>query len=228
MLIVLSSGRSGTNLLLECLTISDSYKATEYPEDKLLVKRGIEYPKKYLCKADTHYISNYQEFYNFMDINKHCQILWSVRHPYSWATSKLYRGRPTKSRGWIPAGDATVDGCTADFQHMYNIYKQAVRDFPSRILTVKMEDLLIDIEKEVRKICVWLDIPFVESMLTPHLRMRHVGKRNRYKTLDKSQIDIHERIDEIYDGYFKKKKKIINKIFRSDIIQTLIKEFCYE
>lgn len=228
MLVILSSGRSGTNILLECFTKNSYYIPTTYPEDKELTKRNIEYPQKYLCKADTHYISNYQEFFDFMVKNQHCEILWSVRHPYDWCLSKLYRGRPTKSRGYKIADDATVDGCVEDLTKMYNIYKQAIIDFPLRILVVKMEDLLTDIEKEVKKICNWLGIIYEKEMSTPHLRMRHKGKKERYKTIDKSQIGLYKDIDTIYDGYFSKRKKTVDKLFNSEIVQTLIKEFKYE
>jgi len=228
MLVICSSGRSGTNILLECFTKNNNYTPTTYPEDKELTKRGIEYPQKYLCKADINYIFNYKEFYDFMIKNQHCKILWSVRHPYDWCLSKLYRGRPVKSKGYIPSDDATVPGCIADLTKMYSIYKQAIKDFPNRILIVKMEDLLSDIEKEVKRICNWLEITYDKEMSTPHLIMRHKGKKERYNTIDKSQIALYKNIDTVYDGYFGKRKKIVDKLFNSEIIQTLLREFNYE
>jgi len=228
MLVIFSSGRSGTNLVLEVFSSHPNYKATEYPEDKALFKRDIEYPRKYLTKCDIVYLDEYEQFKNFMIKNKHCEILWTVRHPYDWCLSKLYRGRPTKSRGWKPADDATVSGCITDLTKMYDIYKQAIIDFTYRIHIVKMEDLLSDIEIEVKRICSLLHILYYPEMTTPHLRMRHPGKKERYKTIDKSQIDLYKDIDVIYDGYFSKRKKTVDKIFNSEIIQKLLKEFNYE
>jgi hypothetical protein len=227
MLVILSSGRSGTNLILEMFTECNNYTPTQYPEDKEVFKRDIQYPERYLCKSDTHYIDDYKELKNFMLKNKHAQILFTVRHPYDWVLSKLYRGRPLKRRGWRPADDATTDGCIADMTKMFDIYKQVTRDFPLKILVVKMEDVLSDIEKEAKRICKFLCIVYNKSMTTPHLRMRHEGKRRRYPTLDKSQIGLYKKFDIIYDGYFKDKKKAgIRKIFKS--VEPIIEEFGYD
>jgi len=227
MLVILSSGRSGTNLILEMFTECNDYTPTQYPEDKEVFKRTIQYPERYLCKSDTNYIEHYRELKDFMVKNKHVQVLFTFRHLYDWVLSKLYRVRPLKRRGWRSADDATTDVCIADMQKMFHLYKLLIHDFPLKVLTVRMEDVLTDIEKEAKRMCGFLCIPYNKSMTTPHLRMRHEGKKRRYHTLDKSQIKLYKKFDTIYDGYFKDKKKAGNrKIYKS--VEPIIEEFEYD
>ena len=99
MVLVFSCGRTGTNLVLEILTGSSVLSPSPYPEDKQVFKRDIVYPYNYLTKSDSIYCSDFGELSNFMKKNFHCKILWTVRHPYDVAMSKIYRG-------WGHADDA--------------------------------------------------------------------------------------------------------------------------
>lgn len=224
--VVLSAGRSGTNLVLECMTGHSYFIPTEYPEDKLLFKRDIQYPNRYLCKCDTVYIPSYKHLYSFMKNNRSACILWSFRNPRNWVLSKLYRGRIGNSGRVKPADDATIDGCKQDMQWMFQLLQSVERDFPLRIIRVKMEDIILDIEKECKRICKFLCIPYQEEMTRPWERMRHKGKKERYgNKLDTSQINLYENIDTIYNGYFLNKKKEVEELFK--YIHPLLKEFGY-
>lgn len=224
--IIFSAGRSGTNLLLECLTGHSYFSPTEYPEDKLLFVRNMEYPNCYLCKSDTVYLPSYKQFSNFMQQNKSAHILWSIRHPYDWCLSKLYRGRPTEDNNWKYSDDATIDGCKADIQYMWDILRQAELDFSLRILRVKMEDIILNIEEECKRICKWLCILYQEEMTKPYLRIRNEDKRKRYgDKLDTSQINIYKKLPNVYDNYFADKISEIEGLF--NWIKPLVKEFGY-
>ena len=151
--IIFSAGRSGTNLLLESMRGNSYFIASEYPEDKLLFVRNIRYPDKYLTKSDSVYCPSYQHFYDFMKKNPNANILWCIRHPYDWCLSKLFRGRALPRRDNNPADDGTPSGCIHDMNWMYSLLKQAEKDFELRILKIKMEDIILDIESETKKIC---------------------------------------------------------------------------
>ena len=204
MVIIYSSGRSGTNLSLEILTGHSYFEPSKQPEDKLLFKRDIVYPEKYLCKSDTVYCKSFTEFYSFMVKNRDAKIIWTIRQPYDWCLSKLYRGRPLEKRGWKPADDGTIEGCLEDIEHMSDILFNGLYHFKDRILIVKMEDVLRDITKATERMCKFIGIELEDSMLRPWERMRHQGKKERYgNKIHTSQIDLYKDIDKIYGGYFK-------------------------
>lgn len=227
--IVLSAGRSGTNLVLECLSGHSFMIPLQLPEDKQLFLRNIEYPDRYLCKSDIVYIPSCIYFHNFMQKNKSARIIWTIRHPYDWALSKLYRGRPMAKRNWGYADDATLEGLKLDLSIMMEYLRTAEYNYTTRILRVKMENVILDIENECRRMCNFLNIPFRESMTRPWERMRHPGKKDRYgDKLDKSQIDIYKQLPELYNGYFKDKSDMLDKVFKWIDKQDMIKELGYK
>jgi hypothetical protein len=230
MLIILSCGRSGTNLVLEMFTGFSYLQPSEYPEDKLLFKRNIEYPIKYLTKCDTLYIDSDDDFDRLMKRNPHAKIIWTIRHPYDWTISKFYRGRPMEKRGWGYADDATADGCIKDMSWMLYLYKNAVETVPDRILTVRMEDVLTDIRKEGKRMCNFLNINYELHMDVPFHRMRHIGKKERYgNKLDTSQINLYKNVDTIYDGYFSKTEGRMDELKQVwEFVTPMLKVFNYE
>ena len=219
MVLVFSSGRSGTNLVLEMFTDHSMLTPSQYPEDKLLFKRDIMYPHTYLTKCDVVYVNGYDEFKRFMLKNKHCKVIWTVRHPFDWAMSKIYRG-------WGHAEDATIHGCLDDLDYMYNLLQNVTGDFENRIIVTKMEKVLLDIESQAKLLCKFTKLPFEKSMLTPYKRMRHIGKRNRYKMLDKSQIDLYKNWKSCYNGFFIKESIDLEYVF--DNLMYLVNYLQYE
>lgn len=227
MLLIFSSGRSGTNLILEAFTGTDQFSPSSMPEDKLFFKRGVKYGHKYLTKCDTNYCESYKLFKAVMTYNEHLKVIWSVRHPYDWCMSKIYRGSVGREEKGIPlADDATYHGCVSDMYHMFSIYVMAITEFYNRVLVVKMEDMILETEKTLKGICDKFDLGFEESMLHPETRMRHEGKKERYKTLDKSQIDLYKQLTEVYDGFFADRVKYMKHLFR--YMQPLCMEFDYK
>ncbi len=220
MLVILSAGRSGTNLALELFTGHSNFKVPEYSEDKLLfANRNILYPDNYLCKSDITYCPSYIEFNIFMIQNKNCKIIWTVRDVRDWVMSKIYRGYGVSQ-------DSTIDGCKYSINKMFSIYKSAIVNFPDRIKVLRMEDILTNIESVCKELCQWLNIEFEKSMLTPHLRMRHTGKKKRYKTLDTSQIALYKNIETVYDGFFIKNNIPIIKLWKE--LNYINREFNYD
>jgi len=226
--IVLSAGRSGTNLILECLTGHSYFTPTEQPEDRYLFIRNLVYPDSYLTKSDTVYIPTCAYFHNFMTMNKYAHIIWTLRHPYDWCLSKLYRGRSIDGSG--VSDDATLDGCKIDMKCMYEYLRTAELHYPFRVLRVKMEDVILNIEAECKRMCKWLCIPYQKEMTRPWERMRHPRKRERYgDKLDTSQIDIYKQLpDLLYGGYFKDKMDIVNELFNWLDEQNIIEDLGYK
>lgn len=202
MILVFSSGRTGTNLVLETLAGNFKLQASNPPEDKQVFKRNVVYSDYYLTKCSVTYCKNYNEFYNFLSNNPNTKIIWTIRHPYDVCLSKLYRGRPMPKRGKISASDATVEGCVRDLYKMFDLYKRSINDFSNNILLVRMEDVIIDIEKESKNMCKFIDIPYQENMKYPYKRMRHKGKKERYNTLDKKELNKFPEWKTLYDGFY--------------------------
>jgi len=198
MVVVFSCGRTGTNLVLEILSGSDILIPTLTPEDRYLFIRENNkfiYPEDYLTKSDSIYCTSYGHFGNFMTNNPTAKIIWTIRHPFDTAMSKVRRGFPD-------AADASLKGCVKDMCWMEYLYNEANCEFPDRVLTIKMEDVLLNIEKETQKMCNFLNIPFEDEMVRPWERMRHPGKRERYPgKLYTDQIDMYLNWRTVYDGF---------------------------
>lgn len=228
--IVLSTGRSGTNLVLESLVGNPYFTPTEYPEDKILFQTGFKLPDRYLTKSDTVYIPTYNYLKSFMQNNVNANIIWVLRHPYDHCLSKLYHGRPPQ--GWDPkkiyryTDDCFPEGCISNIKWMYSLLKQAEHDYPLRILRVKMEDILLNIEAETKRMCQWLCILWDEDMMNAPKRSRHEGNKKEYgDKIDKSRIDLYKDLDTAYGGYFSDKKSEVQKVF--DAVEYMIGEFGY-
>ena len=225
--IVLSAGRSGTNLVLECLTGNPSFLYDiDNPEDKELLRRNEALPDKFITKYDTIYIPSTTTLDRFMELNSKAMIIYTIRHPYDWVLSKMYRGRIKEGHNTL-ASDATVEGCKADLSWGWDMLFYLETNHPDRILRVKMEDVILSIQSECFRMCDFLGVPFEKTMCFPHLRMRAEEKRKRYgNKLDISQINVYLGLPDIYDGYFKNLKEEIAELFT--FVSPLIKEFNYE
>lgn len=219
MILVFSSGRSGTNLVLEILAGSKLLSPSVYPEDKQVFAKGILYPYSYLTKSDVQYCQNFGMFADFMKKNWHCKVIFTVRHPYDWAMSKIYRG-------WERADDATLKGCVKDLCYTGYLYKEAICCFPERIMTVKMEDVVLTTKKMTEQMCAFLCVPFDEAMLVPHLRMRHEQYRKEYSQGIYNTVDMYKQWDKIYDGFFTKVNFDLKELFSK--VDPLKKTFGYE
>lgn len=223
--LVLSSGRSGTNMVLEVLTAHPGYYPYPGVEDKTVISNPRELHYQYLAKSDTTYIDNLESIQTLLSLNPELRLVWPVRHPYDWAMSKLRRGQP-KSQGGDGseqiADDATVEGCISDFEHMLECFYIGDKHL------VRMEDLILNTEHTIRELCEYLDIPFNPNMMSFPSRIRNADKRARYgDKLDTSQVDLYKRVDEVYDGYFRDKRDQLDQVWESKAVQQMIELFGY-
>ena len=128
--IILSCGRTGTNMLLEILAGSEKIDSHISP----LIERNIFrvlplLPPNYLTKSDTHYIENLWTVSDMMLKNSDLKILWPIRDLRDCALSKIFRGRPKGLGNDQPADDATLLGCIEDIDKMTTIYDLYVSTF---------------------------------------------------------------------------------------------------
>jgi len=215
--IVLGCGRSGTNMLLSLMRGSSCLQATKLIEDKRFAGRKRLYPLSYLSKCDTTYCSP-RRLRATLGRNPEMRVLWAIRNPKDICLSKIRRGQPAENGGDCAAGvlspDSTAAGCIQSLEKMFELYKGVATEFGERVLVVKMEDVILTTEEEARRICIFLSIPFEAAMLDFAARIRHKQKLRRYGAkIDKSQVDLWEQWDEVYDGFFKDSSIDIEGLF---------------
>lgn len=225
--IVVGCGRSGTNMVLEILRGSSKLSASRAEEDKTVFNRNAKCTQDYLTKCDTWYFT-YNEMKRTLENNPDMKIVWTIRDPRDMCMSKFRRGVPESEGGDCTtlADDATYEGCIFDIRKMYNIYVRLIEEYPNRTLLVRMENIIRDIEKETKQMCEFLNIPFEEGMTKFWERMRNKKKRERYKGLDKSQLEMWRHWEMVYDGWLAKRGFDIPKLFGD--MNPFIKAFNYE
>lgn len=217
---ILSSGRSGTNLLLAMLTGHEFFTPLgPNPEDRSCWFEPQQVPVSYLAKSDTHYVINIDFIIQFLNTNPHMKILWTLRDPRDWCMSKVRRGIERDSY------DATFDGCIADMFHMFRLYKQCEQRVPDRLKTVKMEYLIKNPVKELKEICEFLQINYTDEMLDFRHNLKKKNLRERYKGLDTSQIGLYKKWDKAYDGFLTKVPFRMEDLFF--YMKPLVKYFKY-
>ena len=217
---VLSSGRSGTNLLLAMLKGHSFFTPTAETEDKGCWFQPTQVPVTYLSKSDTHYVINFEFMQNFLAMNSHIKLLWMLRDPRDWAMSKIVRGYERDSY------DATFDGVVADLFHMFRLYKQVAKYMPERIKTVKMEYLIKNPQKELKEICEFLQINYTEDLLDFRHNLAKKNLKTRYKGLDTSQIKLYRKWQKAYDGKLTQIDFDMEDVFK--YLKPITKYFKYE
>ncbi len=214
--VVISSGRSGTNMVLEILRGNSYFKPFIAEEDQFLCRRPNEvYPDDYLTKCDTVYMT-YPQLKSMLTVNPNMKVVWTIRDPRDLALSKIFRGQPKSEGGDCPtlAEDATIEGCLRTIEEMFQIYLKIIKDFPIRILLVKMEDVINDIIRETKRICDFAGIEYNDDMPKFYERMRNPNKIRRYSTLDKNEVKKWNNWETVYNGFFVKKGYDIEDLFK--------------
>lgn len=222
--LIVSCGRTGTNMLLEILRGSSALQATNPAEDKTVFRRPRELPDNYLSKCDTVYIDSFMQLSTLMKANKELKILCTIRDLRDCALSKIYRGQPGNDVGASPADDATFEGCLADIAKMVQVYDFLYKNYPNRVHTVKMEDVILNFDQTIEEVCTFIGVEFEDSMRNFTDRYR-VEAKKRYKKLDKSQYQLYNRKYEIYDGFFKTHDIDLDELFLK--LEPLLKKFGY-
>lgn len=222
--LVTSCGRSGTNLVTEILSQSNELTPTRMVEDKDIFRRRKIIGETYLSKSDTHYSRNVSDIDYVMENNPHLKIVWTIRDPKDMILSKIRRGQKGMDGNHITADDATPDGCVEDIYNMFNQYKHIKENYPDRIMIVKMEDVILDFENTIKGACDFAGIEYTESLKNFTFRNQHKSKR--YKGLDKGQVGLWEKRNEVYSGFFVKNDYHIEQIANN--INEVTEFFGYE
>lgn len=221
--IVHSAGRTGTNMVLEILRGSSYLEASSMPEDKQLFTRGGTVPENYLTKCCTVYVPKPELQGAFLEANPHANIIWTIRDPRDMILSKMYRGRFGKEPAQFH-DDATEEGVIQNINEMMECYYYLKEHYPQRMLVVKMEEVILNLEEETKQMCAFLKIPFERSMFDFVARMRQEEKK-KYKTLDKGQLRLHAKLPEVYDGFFQTLEFKVEDFFPK--VQFVMDEFGY-
>lgn len=215
--IVVGAGRSGTNWALEVVRCSGKFDFTEKVQDNDIFNHE-KLPAKYGTKIPTeHRQFNLRNLKRLMNRNKGLKVLFTIRHPVDMALSKIYRGQPAELGGDLPgrSPDANLGGALYAVEFMYLMWKHMCRRWSDRMLTVKLEDLILVPETPVRAICEFLDIKEQLSMFQAYKFIRVPYKHQRYHyEIDKSQVGLHKRWETIYGGFFKTRKTEVMTLLR--------------
>ncbi len=210
--IVVGADHSGTNWALEIVRFSGTYEFTEAVQDP----QFFEYerlPENYGTKIPTeHKDFTLRHMKKIMHRNDKMKVIFTTRHPIDLALSKMYRGQPSELGGDTPgySPDANPLGALHAIESMYLMWKHMNLRWPNRMLTVRLEDLILDPEKPVGEICAFLDIAPVPEMNVAYRFIRVEQKHTRYRyRIHRDQVGLHKRWDSIYDGYFKQKESAI-------------------
>lgn len=222
---VLGCGRSGTNMATEILRRSPEFRCYKYWEDRDLFISPRILEDRYLAKGDTHYIPNNKSIQMVMRFNRDLKIVWMIRNPKDMVLSKIFRGQPGQDNEEL-ADDATEDGCVADIQKMFQLYKYIDAYLNDRVFLVKMEDLILNFDATVDIMCQFVGINRTEDMNFFYNKMWNKHKDRRYNSLDVRQVDLYKRTDTIYGGFFKNSGYDLEKIYGR--LKDVIEYFGYD
>lgn len=226
-LLVTGPGRGGTNWLIEIIRSSNVFNVTKVVEDRKFFNHK-KLPNNYATKLTTE-----NEGFSWDNLNKQLQcfpdlkILFIFRHPVANCMAKIYRGQP-KSKGGDGtnnlAGDATVKASVKAVKKAFKIYTKTYNRYLDRVLLVRLEDLIKDLESEINRICKFLNIEKNPTMMSAHKNNRNTYQRKRYKNkIDTKQTTIHKEWHTSYGGFFRDRKKQIDRLYTDlrDIIEYL-------
>jgi hypothetical protein len=237
-ILVLGTGQGGTSLLLEAVRGLGMVSFTNKVEDREFFNHEV-LPQNYGTKLTTDCVAkitplNFSFFLEDLkkSMNKYANlyIVFSLRHPIDVFMAQLVRGqRPSEggdgNRKKNRVSDSgTIDGSLFAISHAHNVYKNILALFPKRIITVKLEDLVLMPEIEVERIAKFFGVKPTRQAYEFYKYNRNLYQKERYgNSLDKSVIGINKRWDTWHNGFFKNRESDINLATNclSNIIQDL-------
>lgn len=224
-------GRSGTCLLLEVVRGLDIVNFSRRIEDRQIFRHN-PFPQNYGTKLATD-----QRAFSMKNIKKAMEeyqdlyLVFSLRHPVDTFLSKIRRGQKRSDGGERKkehlARDATVESAIFYIKDFYEKYEFVIKNYSSRICSIKMEDLIC-----FPRIAVGTVAAFFHVKTTKKALKFYQFDRNRYHIwqykgqLDPSRIRNYERWDTIYEGFFKDKKGDIDRAKKE--LHYIIKGLGYE
>lgn len=214
--IVCGCGRSGTNVVLELLRGNPIFEASEPEEDKLVFSKRRNIAPGYLTKCDTVYFKTADLVAKVRE-NECLKIVWTIRHPFDMAMSKLRRGVPESEGGDCKryASDGNPDGAIDDINNAVEMLA-AARGLlgPENVSWVRMEDVLRDPELAAEVLCEFLGIRYHPAMPMFWTRMRNQHKQRRYHGNDRGQIDLWRTWQRYEGGWLLQKGYDMPAIFK--------------
>jgi len=167
---------------------------------------------------------------NKMEFYEGLKIIWCFKHPVANAMAKIVRGQPSikggDSKNNILASDATVETSIIAVKKSFKLFSYFKSQFPSRVLMVKLEDLILNSKATLKEICDFLNTPFDFNYLLSFRNTPNIYQRKRYgDEIDKSQAKIFQNWKNAYNGYFKNRKEDIKRLI--DGLTEICKELNY-
>jgi len=216
--LITGTGRSGTCLTsaaVESLQFFNFKFNGSASEDRALFTYSL-LPNKYATKLTTDHKSfTLDNFCKLIDKNNDLIVIFSIRHPYDCCLSQMFRGLPKKYGGdcYEKAPNCNVDIAIKRVLYSIELYNAAKSLFGERIFLSKMEDLLLGKSYLLNNVCRLCGIKSDFDLHTIYKFNHNPHHKNRYKSLDRSQIDIWRQWAHIYDGFFSNKQNDVKKIF---------------
>jgi len=225
-ILIIGTGRGGTSITKEVIKglgiIKFYYGPRQMEEDWNFFKRET-LPENYGTKLVTPNPGVNPTLFTIENLIKRMKeyhdlfLIFSFREPIDTCMSKIVRGQKHSDGGdkyWEKIStDGTADGAIFAVRKLHEIYNKIVKLFPERILAVRMEKLILNPKREANRIAKFFgakitnkSLEFYKYNTNPYQIKRYNGK------LDKNQIGLYKKWEICFNGYFKDKKGIINKL----------------
>lgn len=240
-ILVLGTGQGGTCPLLEVVRGLDIVSFTKAVEDRWFFKHEA-LPRDYGTKLTTDSIEkikakNFSSFLEKLKVSMRkyadLYIVFSLRHPVDVFMANLVRGQKPSDGGDGDrkknrlSGTGTIDGSFLAISHAHNIHKNMMSLFPERIITVKLEDLILMPETEVRRIAKFFGVEPTQRAYEFYKYNRNEYQKRRYgDSLDKSVVALYKKWDTWHDGFFKEKRSDLD--FAINRLSGIIQDWGYE
>lgn len=217
-ILVSGMARGGTCLLTEVVRGLGIVKFTVVIEEKKFLKYK-ELPANYGTKFTVdspaftldiiaRLMDRYADFY----------IVFSLRHPLDVFMARLLRVKSIES-------DFNV--AMSRIEKFHSIYKAMLNHYPDRVLAVKMEELILHPDREVRRVAKFFGVAPRQQALEFYKYNRNKYHQKRYKgQLNASQVGIHKRWETMNDGFFKSRADDI--LAATTRLYKIIKDLGYE
>jgi len=240
-ILVLGAGQGGTCLLVEAVRGLNVVSFTSNIGDSEFFNYEV-LPQNYGTKFTTDAIKkitigNFSSFSEDLkeSMNKYTDlyIVFSLRHPLDIFMAQIVRGQKPSDGG---DGDrkknrlsdtGTIDGSLLAILHSHNVYKNIASLFLERIITVKLEDLVLMPETEINRIARFFGVEPTPQAYEFYKHNRNLYQKKRYgNNLDKSVVALYKKWDTWHNGFFKERRSDID--FAVSQLTDVIKDWGYE
>lgn len=236
-ILVLGAGQGGTCLLVEAVRGLNVVSFTSNIGDSEFFNYEV-LPQNYGTKFTTDAIKkitigNFSSFSEDLkeSMNKYTDlyIVFSLRHPLDIFMAQIVRGQKRidggDTKGLSDSG--TIDGSLFAISHAHNVYKNILPLFPGRIITVKLENLVLMPETEINRIARFFGVEPTPQAYEFYKHNRNLYQKKRYgNNLDKSVVALYKKWDTWHNGFFKERRSDID--FAVSQLTDVIKDWGYE